>query len=144
MIKSFLCLAGVSLVLAGCVFVHETETIRDKPAAACSQPAVQKLARVLRHVVLLKCKDDTNAEQIAKIENGSCALPGKIHTICNFEWGTDVSVENRRQGFTHCFVFSFHSEADRDEYLSHPAHKEFVEMLGPHIDKILVIDYWPK
>jgi hypothetical protein len=45
-------------------------------------------------------------------------------------------------GFTHCFFVSFATEADREVYLPHNAHKEFVSILQPHLDKVLVIDYW--
>jgi hypothetical protein len=31
---------------------------------------------------------------------------------------------------------------DREIYLPHPDHKAFVEIAGPHIDKVLVLDYW--
>jgi len=41
----------------------------------------------------------------------------------------DVCVENFQQGFTHCFVVSFLSEADRAEYLPRPAHREFGQIL---------------
>ena len=62
----------------------------------------------------------------------------------DLEWGTGVSVEGLQQGFTHCFFVSFRSEADRTRYLPRPAHKEFGQILGPHLDKVLVIDYWTK
>jgi hypothetical protein len=62
----------------------------------------------------------------------------------DLKWGTDVSVEGLQQGFTHCFFVSFRSEADRAKYLPHPAHKEFGQILGPHLDKVLVIGYWTK
>jgi len=55
-----------------------------------------------------------------------------------------VSVENLSQGFTHCFVVTFLSEADRAKCLPHPAHKEFASSLGPYLDKVLVVDYWTK
>jgi hypothetical protein len=100
--------------------------------------------QVLRHVVLFKFKDGTSSQQIRGIENAFCALPGKINTISDFEWGTDVSVENLQQGFTHCFVLTFRNEAGREIYLPHPAHREFGQMLGPHLDKVLVIDYWTR
>ncbi|MFN6127640.1 MAG: Dabb family protein, partial [Planctomycetota bacterium] len=32
--------------------------------------------------------------------------------------------------------------ADRKVYLPHPAHKAFVDVLKPHLDKVQVIDYW--
>jgi hypothetical protein len=53
-------------------------------------------------------------------------------------------VENLQQGFTHCFFVTFRSEADRAKYLPHPAHKEFGRMLGPYLDKVIVVDYWTK
>lgn len=100
--------------------------------------------KVLRHVVLFKFKDGTSAEQIKAVEDAFRALPGKIKVIQDFEWGTDVSPEGKAQGFTHCFLLTFRTEADRDAYLPHPAHKEFGSMLRPVLDKVLVMDYWAK
>lgn len=97
---------------------------------------------VLRHVVLFKFKESSTAEQIAQVENAFRALPDKIDGIHAFEWGTDVSVEGRADGFTHCFFVTFRSEADRDAYLPHPEHKAFGAILRPHLEKVLVIDYW--
>ena len=94
--------------------------------------------------MLFKFKDDTTNQQIRNIENAFCALPSKVDAIYDFEWGTDVSVENLSGEFTHCFLVTFRSEADRARYLPHPAHKEFGSMLGPHLDKVLVVDYWTK
>ena len=37
---------------------------------------------------------------------------------------------------------TFQSEQDRAVYLPHPAHQAFVAMLSPHLEKVLVIDYW--
>ena len=99
---------------------------------------------MLRHVVLFKFKDDATPEQVQKIENAFRALPGKIDTIKEFEWGTDNSPEMIAQGFTHCFVVSFADEKGRAVYLPHPAHKEFVELVKPHLDKVLVVDYFAK
>ena len=137
MIRNLLCLVVGAIILAGCVHVHETKHITE-------DKSVREPARVLRHVVLFKFKDDTTNEQIRQIENAFCALPTKVGTIYDFEWGTDVSVENLQQGFTHCFLVTFRSEADRAKYLPHPAHKEFGQLLGPHLDKVVVVDYWTK
>lgn len=95
----------------------------------------------LRHVVLFKFKDGTSKQDIEKIEKAFAALPRKIPQIMGFEWGTDCSVENLAQGFTHCFILTFKNEKDRDEYLPHPEHQAFVKIVGPHLDKALVIDY---
>jgi len=98
--------------------------------------------KVLRHVVLFSFKSTSTAADIKMIEDSFSALPGKIKEIKDFEWGTNNSPENLAQGFTHCFFVSFGSEKDREIYLPHPDHKAFVAVAGPHIDKVLVLDYW--
>lgn len=98
--------------------------------------------RRLRHVVLFKFKDETPPEQVRAMERAFCALPSQISAIDAFEWGTDASVEGIAQGFTHCFVLTFKSAADRDAYLPHPAHKAFGDFIRPYKEKVLVIDYW--
>lgn len=108
-------------------------------ASAQNQPG-----KLLRHVVLFKFKDGTAATDIKKVEDAFRALPSKIKEIKSLEWGTNNSPENLNQGFTHCFFVSFNSEADRAVYLPHPAHKAFGQVLGPYLDKVLVIDYWVK
>ena len=98
--------------------------------------------RVLRHVVLFKFKDGTDAVKVKEIEKAFAALPGKIDTVVDFEWGTDNSPEKLADGFTHCFVVTFADEKGRAAYLPHADHKKFVTLLKPHLDKVLVIDYW--
>lgn len=107
-----------------------------------SDSTAQNSEKLLRHVVLLKFKDSSSPTDIKKVEDAFRALPSKIGTIKTFEWGTNNSPENLNQGFTHCFFVSFASEKDREVYLPHPDHKAFVSVLSPHLDKVLVIDYW--
>jgi hypothetical protein len=96
----------------------------------------------LRHVVLFKFTDTSSPEDVKKVEDAFVALKGKISLIKDFEWGKNNSPENLNQGLTHCFLATFHSEKDRDDYLVHPDHQAFVEVLKPHLDKVTVIDYW--
>ena len=96
---------------------------------------------LLRHVVIFKFKDSATPAQVKKVEQAFSALPSKIPTIIGYEWGTNVSPENLAQGYTHCFLVTFKNAADRDAYLPHPAHKEFGKVLGPYLDKVLVIDF---
>lgn len=98
--------------------------------------------KVLRHVVLFKFKDEATPEQIQQIVDEFAKLPSKIDAIVGFEHGTDISVENKSEGLTHGFVVSFRDEKGRDEYLPHPAHVEFVKLVGPLLDKVLVFDYF--
>ena len=100
------------------------------------------VGRNLRHVVLFKFKETSTPAEIALIVDTFRGLPGRIKEIKGFEWGTNVSPEGKSDGLTHSFLVTFASEADRDAYLPHPAHKEFVSIVGPHVEKVCVVDYW--
>ena len=142
MVRNLMYLTVAVVMLSGCIAVHETKTLPPDEAPACTHIHEAGPSQVLRHVVLLKFKDDATPADIRKVETAFMALPSKIDAIYDLEWGTDVSVENLSQGFTHCFFVSFLSEADREVYLPHPDHKAFGEVLGPVLDKVLVVDYW--
>lgn len=98
----------------------------------------------LRHVVLFKFKETATKENIKSVEEAFAALPSKIKEIKAFEWGTNNSPEGLDKGFTHCFTVTFDSEEGREIYLPHPDHQAFVEILKPHLDDVLVVDYWVK
>lgn len=106
--------------------------------------AQTKKGKALRHVVLFSFKSTSSAEDVKKVEQAFAALAGKIKLIKDFEWGTNSSPEGLNQGLTHCFFVTFSSDKDRDDYLVHPDHKAFVEVLKPHLDKVTVVDYWAK
>ncbi|MBL7813937.1 MAG: Dabb family protein [Saprospiraceae bacterium] len=111
---------------------------------SCKMPTsnTEGAKKLLRHVVMFKFKDGTSAEDIKKVETAFRALPSKIKEIKGFEWGTNNSPEKHDNGFTHVFFLSFDSEAGRAAYLPHPDHKAFGKVLGPHLDKVMVLDYW--
>ena len=99
-------------------------------------------SKVLRHVVLFKFKDTATPEDVKKVEAAFAELPKKLSVIKGYEWGKNNSPEHLNQGLTHCFLLTFSSEKDRDAYLVHPDHKAFGQILGPHLDKVTVVDYW--
>ncbi len=98
--------------------------------------------KTLRHVVMFGWTDGTDSTEIKKVVEAFRKLPSKINLIKAFEWGTNNSPEKLNQQLTHCFFLTFSSEKDRDAYLVHPAHKEFVAMTKPGLDKVTVLDYW--
>ncbi len=106
--------------------------------------AQDESAAPLRHVVLFKFKPDATKEQIREIIAGFQALPKKIDGITAFEYGVDVSPEGLADGFTHCFLVTFKDSKSRDTYLPHPAHKEFVSLALPKVEKVLVVDYFAR
>jgi len=104
-------------------------------------PASKAHQGKLRHVVLWNFKAGTTPEQIKAVEDGLAELPKNIPEIIDFEWGTDASVEGLALGYTHAVLVTFEDEKGREVYLPHPAHQGFVKILGPVMDKLLVIDY---
>ncbi len=122
-------------IIQGCVSID----VKEKSTMTTEKITQDSL---LRHIVLFKFKEDTSTEELATIEKTFAALPGKIPQIVDFEWGTNNSPEGLDKGFTHSFFVSFKNEEDRAIYLPHPDHKAFIAVASPHIDDVLVLDYW--
>jgi hypothetical protein len=140
---------GVHLTPAGDQFiaammVEGLQKAGVVPAADDRFHSRKESDKLLRHVVLFKFKETSTEADVETIVKAFAALPGRINEIQDFEWGTDNSPEGLQQGLTHCFFVTFASEADRDAYLPHPAHKEFVDLVGPHVEKVTVVDYWTR
>lgn len=109
---------------------------------AMTLPAAQAGEAPYRHVVLFKFKDSSSEEEVQKIEKAFAALKDvEALKILDYEWGTNVSPEGLNDGFTHCFLVTFANKADLEAYLPHKAHQDFVSMLKPHLEKVLVVDY---
>lgn len=98
--------------------------------------------RVLRHVVLFRYKPEVTAAQLDEINRAFQDLKRQIPEVRDFERGINNSPEGLAKGFTHGYLITFESEADREAYLPHPAHKKFVEMLGGKLEEPFVFDYW--
>lgn len=141
--KKLTFLIFVIVLLLGCSENNSGKKINQSPNPT---EAIQtkKSTPLLRHIVLFKFKDDAEKTDIEKVENAFRDLPNHIAEIKDFEWGTNNSPEELEQGFTHCFFVSFENEAGRAVYLPHPKHQEFVEILKPTLDKVLVFDYLAK
>ena len=97
---------------------------------------------MLRHIVMFQFKESSSEADVQKVVDAFRSLKNSIPQVAAFEYGTNNSPEGLANGFTHCFLITFKSEADRDVYLPHPKHKEFVEVLKPHLEKVQVLDYW--
>ncbi len=134
-----------SLVLVSVLLVsscdYKTDTDKKKAPNANN---MEEMTKQLRHVVLFSFKDTATPADIQNVEAAFAALPSQISEIKDFEHGLNNSPEDLNKGFTHCFFLTFDSEEDRAIYLPHPAHKAFGEVLSPHLENVLVLDYWAK
>ena len=103
----------------------------------------EKKEKLLRHVVIFKFKDEASEEDVNRLNKSFNALASEISVVKDFEWGINDSPEDFHQDFTHCYLLTFESEEDRDNiYTPHPKHQAFVKSLGPHLEKVFVVDYW--
>src|SRR4051794_30032463 len=113
-------------------------------AAVWGAEDAKEPGRVLRHAVFFKLKEGTSDEDARKIVTAFDGLPKKIDSIVDYQRGKNVSPAGLDDGFMQCFLVTFKDEAGRAKYLPHPDHKAFGKVLGPHLEKVFVIDYWGK
>lgn len=132
----------ILFVFVSLLFACNSSTEQAKETVKATMEEKTAETKQLRHVVLFKFKKGTAKEDIQKVEAAFSALPSKIPQIKAYEWGTNNSPEGLDKGFTHCFFLTFESVADRAIYLPHPDHKAFGDVLTPHLDDVLVLDYW--
>lgn len=123
---------GVHLNPAGNEFVKDC---LERSVIAVSQ------ATAVKHVVLFQFKPTATVAEINRVCDLFDQLPGKIQEVKSYETGTDISPEKLAEGLTHCFTLSFANAADRDAYIVHPAHQEFVQQALPLIQRAVVVDY---
>jgi quinol monooxygenase YgiN len=113
-------------------------------AIASATLAIASAEGEFRHIVMFKFKPEATEAQIKEIEKAFAALPSKIDTITDYEWGTTENIEPLNDGFTHCFVVTFKDKKGLEVYLPHEDHTAFVGKLKPLLEKALVFDFTAK
>lgn len=95
------------------------------------------------HIVVFKYKDGATEDQIMQVTEAFRGLQDKIPGIVSYEDGINNSPEGLNKGFTHVYVVTFEDAEARDEYLPHPKHKKFVELMEglDILDDVFVVDY---
>lgn len=110
---------------------------------ACVTTQVEK-EQVLRHVVLLQFKDEVDEERRKQAVQDFLDIKAEIPEIKKIEGGDDVSAGTLNKGFTHSFVLTFESVADREVYLPHPAHVALVNKNKPLLQDLMVMEFWSR
>ncbi len=87
-------------------------------------------SREVKHIVVFKYKSTASPAQIQEVTAAFVALKDKIPGITSFEYGVNNSPENFNKGFTHVYLLTFKDALARDQYLPHPEHKKFGDLLG--------------
>ncbi|WP_020567193.1 Dabb family protein [Neolewinella persica] len=135
---------ALPLFLLSCSSEPAPETTQETTTDLSVDMAAAAPDSLLRHVVMFSFNEESYPDGVAEVEQAFIDLADKIPQIHDFEWGTNNSPEGLDKGLTHIFFVTFKSEADRAVYLPHPDHQAFVELLGPHLKDVLVLDYWTK
>ncbi len=103
--------------------------------------SAEESAKVLKHIVMYKFKDDLTPAQVEEVVDAFTKMTKQIDTVIGYEHGTNVSQEMKSEGFTHVFVVTFKDEAGRAIYLKHPAHDTYVALAKGRREKVIVFDY---
>jgi hypothetical protein len=84
----------------------------------------------VRHMVLIRLREGTTADQIAGVTAGLAALPPEIPQIRRYTFGPNVGPHPTNAGYG--LVADFASLEDFRAYVEHPAHVAFRdEILEP-------------
>ncbi len=111
-------------------------------SAAVFAQKSKKMEKKLRHVVIFAFKESASKAGVDSVIAAFRALPEQLPQVKKFEWGLNVSKEHLDQGFTHCFVLTFHSDKDLADYAVSAPHKHFQALLNPYLAKAFVVDFW--
>ena len=100
-------------------------------------------AKEVKHIVVFKYKSTATPAQIEEVTTAFVALKNKIPGITSFEYGVNNSPENLNKGFTHVYLLTFKDAQARDNYLPHPEHKKFGELMGKLgvLEEPFVVDF---
>jgi hypothetical protein len=92
----------------------------------------------VRHIVLLKLKDRSKADDLFRALG---ELQKLIPAMLDYSYGVNSSPEGLAQGYEHAFVMVFADAAARNLYLDHPEHEKVKQQFLPYVESIVVFDY---
>ena len=95
--------------------------------------------KLMRHIVLLKFKDEATAEQIAEVGRAFTALSTQIPAIVQVDWASAV---NQGAAYSNCLYVTFQSETDLNAYEQHPAHEAVSQQFGHLVAGATVVNCW--
>lgn len=96
---------------------------------------------MIRHILLIKFKENSDTTDIEKLKALFKAMPEKVEGVVSVEWGENDSPEGKNQGYTHSVLMTFTDENGRQNYLPHPEHQALKEVFRPLLEDIIVFDY---
>jgi hypothetical protein len=120
------------LIILALVFTATGMTIANQPA---------KKVKGIRHLVLVKFKENTTPQQIARIDTLVMKMKNEIKAIHKLEWGKRMGLPGETDEYDYCLNIIFKSELNMTMYEEHPAHKKLKAAILPLISKITRFNY---
>ncbi len=96
---------------------------------------------MVRHFGMFQFKDGISDRQINECFSEMKGMIGKIPGLLEMEHGPYESAEGLNDGFTHGFIMTFDSAANRDAYLPHPEHERVKGIVVPKLERATVFDF---
>lgn len=137
-------IALASSVLAGCAASSE-------PTSSIDSAVVAKGASVaVKHIVSFRFRETVPQARIDEVDRRFLALKDAIPSIRELDvryrqrapLGATTAEPARSERYSHTYVLTFDTAADRDAYVSDtPAHEAFKAFVGPLLEEVLVVDY---
>ena len=125
--------------LVGMLCASGATLLRTDGASAADE------GRVLRHIVLFDLKEESQTVDILNtIEAATYQMAEDIEVIQHIEWGSNLDFNTRNDGYDFVLLVEFASIEDLEVYGPHPDHDVFRAIVGPHVERVLVVDYWGK
>ncbi len=95
---------------------------------------------MIRHVVLIRFRDDSPETAIDDLVAGLKALPPKVPEIKSYEVGVDIA--HGQNSAQVCLVSDFEDMDALERYRIHPDHREVVDrLILPYLNEITAADY---
>jgi len=96
---------------------------------------------IVKHFGMFEFKQGVSSEQIDGCFEAMRGMLGEVPGLLDFSSGPYDSSEGLSDGYTHGFIMSFASPAERDAYLPHPAHERVKEIVLPCLERVVVFDF---
>jgi hypothetical protein len=96
---------------------------------------------MVRHFGMFQFKDGVTSSEIDDCFTQMKGMVGQIPGLLDMEHGPYESAEGLNDGFTHGFIMTFDTPANRDAYLPHPEHERVRDIVVPRLARVVVFDF---
>ncbi len=95
---------------------------------------------MIKHIVLLKWKDGTDAEAVSAISHGFAQLAQSVNEISSYHFGTDAGIYPNE--YDYGLVAEFATEADFKRYAANADHQQLMkDLISPVMESYTALQF---